>query len=460
MARPSWHLDRRTFLRGTGLSLALPWLEAMAKAEAPAERPKRFCAFFFGNGVAIPNDKSSEYQFEDDKSSDSKSDHKSSGTDEGWSWFPRTGGSDYELSKPLEPLAAFKSDMSIFGGMSHPASRLLVGHNTVDVWLSGADIRVSLENSISLDQLIARHTGAHTRIPSLVLSSNGGIGTKSRSTTISFDAQGRAVPAESNPRRLFERLFEPPASGDRAAREQALASRRRRVDFLVEDSRSLRNNLGRPDQRRLDEFLESLNEIETRLARAQDWLGQALPQVDREAINLDVSPDGPTDYIRTMFNLIVLALETDTTRVAAYQICAEDGVGICDKFPTILGIGNRGHHQLTHTDGKREWSQYDRYLAEQFAYFLERLASLREGESRLLDNTMALFGSATSTTHNARNYPTILAGGTNLGLRHGQFFKHETERPLGDLYVTMLKRYGINPGSFAENAGEFSEILA
>lgn len=460
MARPSWHLDRRTFLRGAGLSLALPWLEAMAKGEAPTERPKRFCAFFFGNGVAIPNDKSSEYKFEDEKSSDSESDHKPSDSNEGWTWFPRAGGSNYELTKPLEPLAPFRSDLSIFGGMSHPSSRLLVGHNTVDVWLSGADIRVSLENSISLDQLVARHAAAHTRIPSLVLSSNGGIGTKSRSTTISFDAQGRAVPAESNPRRLFERLFEPPASGDLAAREQALASRRRRVDFLMEDSRSLRNNLGRPDQRRLDEFLESLSELETRLARAQDWLGQALPQVDREAINLDVSPSGPTDYIRTMFNLIVLALQTDTTRVAAYQICAEDGVGICDKFPTILGIGNRGHHQLTHTDGKKDWSLYDRYLAEQFAYFLERLASIREGESRLLDNTMALFGSATSTTHNARNYPTILAGGANLGLRHGRFFKHETERPLGDLYVTMLKRYGIAADSFAENAGEFSEILA
>ena len=140
-------------------------------------------------------------------------------------------------------------------------------------------------------------------------------------------------------------------------------------------------------------------------------LGKALPQVDRKSINLDVSPNGPTDYIRTMFNLIVLALQTDTTRVAAYQICAEDGVGICDKFPTILGIGNRGHHQLTHTNGKRDWSHYDRYLAEQFAYFLDRLASIREGESRLLDNTMALFGSATSTTHNARNYPMILAGG-------------------------------------------------
>jgi hypothetical protein len=441
MARPSWHLDRRTFLRGAGLSLALPWLEAMAKADLPAGRPKRFCAFFFGNGVAIPKQNSSDAA-------------------EGWTWYPRTSGSDYALTKPLEPLAAHRSDMSIFGGMSHPSSRLLVGHNTVDVWLTGADIRVSLQNSISLDQLIARHAGAHTRIPSLVLSSHGGVGTKSRSTTISFDAQGRQVPAESAPRRLFERLFEPPANGDRATREKALASGRRRVDFLLEDSRSLRNNLGRPDQRRLDEFLESLSEVETRLTRAHDWLSKAVPQVDREAINLDVSPSGPTDYIRTMFDLIVLALETDTTRVAAYQICAEDGVGVCDRFPTILGIGRKGHHQLTHTDGKKDWAKYDRYLAEQFAYFLDRLASTREGESRLLDNTMALFGSGTSTTHNARNYPTILAGGAAMGLRHGRFFKHEVERPLGDLYVTMLKQFGIPVDSFAENAGEFSEILA
>ena len=441
MARPSWHLDRRTFLHGAGLSLALPWMEAMAKSDPPTERPKRFCAFFFGNGVAIPKEESSE-------------------SEEGWSWFPRTDGSDYTLTKPLEPLAPFRNDMSIFGRMSHPASRLLVGHNTVDVWLTGADIRVSLKNSISMDQLIARHAGAHTRIPSLVLSSHGGVGTKSRSTTISFDPQGRSIPAESNPQRLFERLFEAPANGDRAARERALKSGRRRVDFLLEDSRSLRNHLGRPDQRRLDEFLESLSEVESRLSRAQDWLGKAMPQVDRESINLDVSPSGPTDYIRTMFNLIVLALETDTTRVAAYQICAEDGVGICDRFPTILGIGSRGHHQLTHTDGQKEWSQYDRYLAEQFAYFLDRLSSIREGDSRLLDNTMALFGSATSTTHNARNYPTILAGGANMGLRHGRFFQHATERPLGDLYVTMLKCYGIPADSFAENTSEFPEILA
>jgi hypothetical protein len=221
----------------------------------------------------------------------------------------------------------------------------------------------------------------------------------------------------------------------------------------------LRNNLGRPDQQRLDEFLQSLSKVEGRLARAQDWLGKALPKVDRTKFNLDVSPRGPTDYIRTMLDLIVLAFETDTTRVAAYQMCAEDGVGICDRFPTILGIGKGGHHGLSHDTDQLPWAKYDRYLAEQFAYFLDRLGSIREGDVRLLDSTMTLFGCGTSTTHNARNYPTILAGGSSLGVKHGRYIKQNTERPLGDLYVTMLQRFDIPVRKFADNAGEFSEIL-
>ncbi|HZZ81361.1 MAG TPA: DUF1552 domain-containing protein [Gemmataceae bacterium] len=440
MPSPSWHLDRRTFLRGAGMALALPWLEAMSRADQPVTPPKRFCAFFFGNGVALPGRNSPHHRE--------------------WHWFPHTDGADYQFTRSLDPLQPHKQDLTIFGGLSHATSRQLVGHNTVDVWLTGCDIRVNLQNSISIDQVIARRYASQTRIPSLVLSSQGGVGTKSRSTTISFDAQGHAIPAESTPRRLFERLFEPPAAGDRAARERALASGRRRVDFLLDDARSLRNNLGRPDQQRLDEFLQSLSEVEDRLQRSQEWLGRAMPQIDRSQVNLDVSPRGPTDYIRTMLNLIVLAFQTDTTRVAAYQMCAEDGVGICDRFPSILGFGSGGHHGLSHDSNPLNWARYDRYLAEQFAYFLGRLGSIREGDARLLDNTMSLYGSGTSTTHNARNYPTILAGGRNLGLRHGRYIKQANERPLGDLYLTMLHRFDIPLRSFADNRGEFTEILA
>jgi hypothetical protein len=443
MPQPSWQLDRRTFLRGTGLALALPWLEAMAHAAPAVAKPKRFCAFFFGNGVSLT------------KPTDPTSD---------WNWFPRTEGADYKFTRSLETLADHKQDLTIFGQLSHPTSRQLVGHNTGDVWLSGADIRQNLNNSISIDQLIAREYGLHTRIPSLVLSSNGGTGMKSRATTISFDMQGRAIPAESNPRSIFERLFQKPADGDREAREKALASGRKRVDFLLEDARSLRHQLGRPDQQRLDEFLSSLNEVESRLTRAQSWLDKAMPNVDRSKINLEVSQKGPTDYIRTMMDLIVLAFETDTTRVATYQISSEDGHGICDRFPGILKIGNGkhgGHHGLSHSDPTKDssWGEYDRYLAEQFAYFLSRLSAIREGEARVLDRTLALFGSGTSSTHNARNYPTVLAGGKDLGFRHGRYIKAKEERPLGDLYVTMLHRLDFPVRKFADNASEFTEVV-
>ncbi|MFO0820501.1 MAG: DUF1552 domain-containing protein [Pirellulales bacterium] len=445
MPQPSWRLDRRTFLHGTGLALALPWLEAMTSAASPSpEKPKRFCAFFFGNGVALS------------KPTDPTAD---------WNWFPRTDGPEYQFTRSLETLADHKQNLTIFGQLSHPTSRQLVGHNTGDVWLTGADIRLNLNNSISLDQLIARQYGLQTRIPSLVLSSNGGTGMKSRATTISFDQQGRAIPAESNPRSIFERLFEKPADGDLVARERALAAGRKRVDFLLDDARSLRHRLGRPDQQRLDEFLSSLSEVESRLTRAQSWLGKAVPAVDRSQLNLEVSQKGPTDYIRTMMDLIVLAFETDTSRVATYQISSEDGHGICDRFPGILKIGtgkHGGHHGLSHSNPSQDssWGEYDRYLAEQFAYFLTRLSAIREGETTVLDRTLALFGSGTSNTHNARNYPMVLAGGKDLGFRHGRFIKAREERPLGDLYVTMLQRLDFPVQKFADNAGEFSEVVS
>lgn len=439
MSRPSWLLSRRTLLRGAGVALALPWLEAMSHAAPTATKPSRFCGLFFGNGVGLPSKTHPAFQ--------------------DWHWFPHEEGKDYRFTKSLDPLEPHRADLTIFSGLSHPTSRQLVGHNTADIWLSGADIRDNLNNSISMDQLIARQYGDQTRVPSLVLSSHGGVGPKSRTTTISFDAQGRAIPAESSPRSIFERLFERPSEQDRAARQKALASGKRRVDFLLEDARSLRNRLGRPDQQRLDEFLQSLSEVESRLIRAEDWLGQAMPEIDRTKINLDVSPKGPTDFIRAMFDLIVLAFETNTTSVATYQIAAEDGVGICDRFPAILGIGKKaGHHGVSHGPVEH-WAEYDRYLAEQFAYFLSRLSAVHERGERILDDTLVLYGSGTSTTHNARNYPLILAGGKNLGLKHGRFIKQPEERPLGDLFVTMLHQLDIPVKSFADNAGEFSELV-
>ena len=255
MARPSWHLDRRTFLWRPACPWPCPGWKPCRTPITACPAAQLLCAFFFGNGVALPGRNQAHFQ--------------------DWHWFPHTDGADYRLTQSLSPLEPYRRDMTIFGGLSHATSRQLVAHNTVDVWLTGADIRVNLENSISIDQVIARRYASQTRIPSLVLSSQGGVGAKSRSTTISFGAQGRAIPAESMPRRIFERLFEPPAEGDALPGNACSPSGyRRRVDFLLDDARSLRNNLGRPDQQRLDEFLQSLSEVETRLVRSQEWLGR------------------------------------------------------------------------------------------------------------------------------------------------------------------------------------------
>jgi hypothetical protein len=442
MFNSAWRLDRRTMLRGLGCGIGLPWLEAMGSAAAsvtagPPARPRRFCGVFFANGVGLPGKDKPELQ--------------------DWHWFPHTPGADYTFNKPLEPLAPHRPDITILGGLSHPTSREMVGHATGDLWLTGADVRQNVNNSISLDQMIARKVGGQTRVPSLVMSSHGGVGPQTRATTISFNGEGRPIPAASKPRQIFERLFAQVGDDDKAARRRALIRGRRQVDLLLEDASSLRRRLGQPDQRRLDEFLQSLTEVESRLERAEAWIDKPLPKVDAERLNLEVSPDGPADFIRTMFDLIVLAFETDTTRVATYQISAEDGVGVCERFPAILGIG-RGHHWLSHHDVPN-LAKYDRFLSEQYAYFLDRLANVREGEERMLDNTVCLYGSGTSTVHNARNYPLVLAGGRSFGLKHGRFLRQPDERPLGDLFLTLLHRFDIPAVTFAHNAGEFTEIL-
>ena len=453
MFNAAWRLDRRTLLRGLGCGIGLPWLEAMGPvtaagaADGPA-RPRRFCGLYFANGVALPG-------IEVNDGPAGRSPLRPELRD--WHWFPYTTGADYQFNKSLEPLAPHRADFTILGGLSHPSMRKVVGHILADVWLTGADL-FKTNNSISLDQVIAREVGHHTRVASLVLSTHGGIGPKSRATTISFDGEGRPIPAESKPRQIFERLFT--QDGDKAARQRGLTRGRRRVDFLLEDARMLHRRLGQPDQRRLDEFLQSMSEVESRLVRAEKWIDEALPQVDPGRINLDVSPQGPQDFIRTMFDLIVLAFETDTTRVATYQLCAEDNVGICDSFPSIIGlVKGKGHHSISHDD-MESWAKYDRFLSEQYAYFLDRLANVREGDERVLDNTMCLYGSGTSTLHNARNYPLVLAGGKSFGLKHGRFLRQPAERPLGDLFVTLLHRFDVPVEKFADNAGEFTEIMA
>ena len=445
MTQRSWNLNRRTFLRGTSVSLALPMFDCMVSASETPTRPPRLACVFFANGVSLPPEKHEAH--------------------EQWHWFPHGEGNGYEFTDTLRPLESFRNDLSILGGLSHPLGRLLVGHATADIWLTGGDVRGSdYRNTISLDQRIAMIQGQETRFPSIVLSSNGGVGYKTRTATISFNRAGEAIPAESNPRQIFDRLFQEDKSGSLESRHRKLNHEKRMVDLVLDDSKSLQRRLGHTDQRKLAEYLESVHEVERRIERTEAWLDTPRPSVDSNWVNLDVKQDAPEQYIRTMYDLMFLAFQTDTTRVATYQISQEDGKGVSDKFPAIaLGSDFRGHHNLSHGGGKeggyQQWAQYDQFLARQHAYFLKRLKDTQEGEGNLLDNTVSLYGSATSTTHNARNYPLVLAGGSSLGFKHGAFHKYTEETPLANLFVSVQKRLGVASEQFADSTGELSEVI-
>ncbi|MEK6236206.1 MAG: DUF1552 domain-containing protein, partial [Planctomycetales bacterium] len=309
MAKKSWQLDRRTFLHGAGVAMGLPLLDGMCWGTSNPPRPRRMCAMYFANGVSLPPEKHDDH--------------------EKWHWFPRGEGRDYRLTETLKPLEPFRQDMSSVGGLSHPKGRKLVGHATGDIFITGGDVRgSSYNNSISIDQAVAARSGRHTRVPSLVLSSNGGVGYKTRTATISFNRAGEAVPAESTPRQIFDRLFGAPDGGSLSERKRQLRQDRRVVDLVLQQSKTLRNKLGRNDQHKLDEYLSSVHEIESRIDRTESWLGAPPPNVSADDVDLAAGQKAPENYIRAMYDLMFLAFQTDATRAATFLISQEDGKGV------------------------------------------------------------------------------------------------------------------------------------
>ena len=377
--------------------------------------------------------------------------------------FPTGEGKDFRLTSTLEPLEPFQNQLTVLGGLSHPNGRRMGGHDTGDIFLTGASFRGSqYANSVSLDQVVADHVGEKTRFGSLTLSSDGGVGEPTRSTTLSFSREGRPVPALASPRQVFDRLFGVDAEG-KAARAK-LQNSASMLDAVLEHSRSLRGQLGKQDRAKLDEYLDSVRQVEERVERSQKWLNVPKPQVDADALKLDANPKGPVDYLRTMYDLMYLAFQTDSTRAATYMIGQVAGATtIANAFPACIGLSGNWHG-LAHGAGKKggfeRLGKFDRFLAEQLAYFLKRLHDTPEGDGTLLDRTMVLYGSSNSRTHQNRNYPLVLAGGKKLGLKHGQYLRLDEKTPLSNVYLTMLGRLNVPAESFSDSTGELSELLA
>lgn len=430
-------IDRRAFLKGTGgMALALPVLDAMG-AEVTADAPRRFCALYTANGMSLP-----------------KEEH---GIAE-WHWFPTaTNNGEFVFGKSTEPLAPFRKQLSFMGGLHHPSGPKADPHTCSDMWLTGAPLhnpKPGTYNTVGLDQVIALHTKQYCRQPSLILSIDAGTGFLSRTGTISYSLEGRPIPAENSPRRIFDRLFKADRTSLKSEHER-LQRRIKLVDAVVESAKSLDKELGKSDRERMDQYLTSLNEVESRLIASEKWIDIPLKKQDYSHLNLEATNEGePAEFYRTMFDLIALAFDADITRSVAFMLNREDGMGISDTFPIKLGLG-KTHHNLSHAtdkEGQLNFAKYDRFLAEQIAHFFTRMNSYKDRNGTVLDNTIVLFGSGASTTHNPLNLPTMVAGGANMGLKHGTYWRKDGSR-MSNMYLSILRSMGIEQESFADSTG-------
>ena len=431
----TFKLDRRAFLKGTaGMTLALPVLEAMGK-DVAEKTPRRFCALYTANGMSLP--------------------HAKHGIDER-SWFPRAEkDGKFVFGKSTEAFAPFRQQLSFMGGLYHPNGPKSDPHVCSDMWLTGAplqDPKREVYNSVALDQVVAKHTKQFCRQPSLVMSVDAGVGFLSRTGTISYSATGKPIPAENNPRQIFNRLFR----ADRASMEAQRKNLKRRiklVDAVLEQAKSLNQSLGKSDREKMDQYLTSLNEVEERLVASEKWIDIPLKKQDHSHLQLDAHSEGdPGEYYRTMFDLIALAFDADITRSIAFMLNREDGMGISDTFPIKLGI-KRTHHSLSHAqdkDGQLQFAKYDQFLTEQLVHFFKRLQGYKENQGNVLDNTIVLYGSGASTTHMPKDLPTLVAGGANMGLKHGQYWRNG-DTQMSDVFLSILHSLGVEEETFADS---------
>ncbi|MBT7916925.1 MAG: DUF1552 domain-containing protein, partial [Planctomycetaceae bacterium] len=367
-------LSRKTFLRGTGVALALPWLETFAQGNPVAETPNRFVSIYHPDGVGLPL--------------------KSDPAWEDWSWFPRGGERDFKLSKVLDVLEPLRSDITIYSGLSHPAVRRVHGHSNADQYLTGAATggHGAYKNSISLDQVYAAQAGEFTRHSSLVMSTNGGVGGPRGAQTQSFNSEGRPIPAMNKPKQIFDMLFVT-SSKDAAVR---LARSKSALDLLIANARSLGRQLSRRDQETFTQYLDAVRDTEVKLAKAQRWVDTPVPEVNTQNLHLDAEPKEAKLYFQTMYELIYLAFLSDSTRVATFQLGRENGEGPHDLLSRAVGLG--GAHGLTHAvknpNGWKNLGTYNRYQAEEFGRFVQKLKDTSEptGNGNMLDNTFAMHG--------------------------------------------------------------------
>jgi hypothetical protein len=433
-------LSRRTLLRGAGAAIALPYLDAMvpAFARTAPETPLRMMYIYAPTGI-MPQ-----------------------------AWMPPTTGPDFEYQRVMKPVEKFRKDILLMSGLSQhdvgiggpdgPGDHA----RAVGTYLTGARIRKSegaeIQAGVSSDQLAARVFGQKTRIPSLEVTCEDTASVGSCDSyscayqTLSFKSATEPLPPEVNPRLLFERMFgQMDISADPVQRKKEALYRKSILDLTMQDTQGLQKDLGATDRRKLDEYLTSVREMEIRLAKTANAANKIPAGVAK--------PDGvPADYAehaRLMFDLIAIAFQTDTTRVATFMMAREGGGR---PYPEI-GVPE-GHHSISHHGGDQalieKLIKIEVYHMEQFAYFVEKLKGIQEGSGSLLDNSAIIYGAglADPNRHDHDHCPTLLAGSAGGKIKTGQHVAFKSGTHLSDLHITLLDTIGVPTDKLGNSEGK------
>jgi len=419
MAKP---LSRRTFLRGTGVALALPWLDAMkpssfAAVAAPAASLPKKRLVCMNYGLSL------HPQY----------------------FFPTGKGRDYTPSKYLEILKDFRNDFTVFSGLSHPGMEAAGGHGADVAFLTGAPGvgKSGFKNSISLDQLIAGKIGSQTRFPYVSLSST---------LSVSRNGVGVATPNVNSPSRLYAQLFLTGTPKEIETQTRRLKQGQSIMDVVLGQAKQLEQKVGHGDRDKLDEYFDAVREVEQRLLAAEDWTKKPKPQVN--VPQPKDTPNNGSETMRLYYDMMHLAFQTDSTRLFTTQF-------VHWYMPPLDGV-TYDHHNLSHNGMDPEKVRQlaivdsDKFMA--LRDFLKKLKNTKEEGETLLDRTMVLVGSHMhSGGHRVLNLPVLLAGG---GFKHGQHlaFDEVNNVPLSNLYVMMLRRFGLKADSFGTSTGTIAGL--
>lgn len=442
-------ISRRTLLRGIGTTLALPWLEAMgplrawAAGDTPVAQaaPNRMAFLYVPNGINMAD------------------------------WKPAADGAlGEDLPLILQPLAPYRSDFSVLTGLTADKARANGDGGgdharALSAFLTGAQPRktdgTDIRAGISVDQVAAGRLADLTRLGSLEIGTEAGSMAGNcdsgyscvYSSTMSWRSATQPLPKEVNPKLVFERLF---GSGSREERQRRDARRKSVLDLVREDFADLNGRLGTGDRRKMDEYFSAVRDLERRIERAAHLPDPTVPEGVAQPAGV---PDSYEEHIRLMADLMVLAFQTDTTRVCTF-VLANEGSG--KPYP-FIGV-SEGHHDLSHhgnnAEKKEKIAKINRFHTSQLAYVLERLKSVKEGDGTLLDHCMLAYGSGNSdgNAHNHDDLPLLLAGGGCGTLHPGRHTVFAQETPLNNLWISLLNRMDISVHQLGDSTGELRDI--